>query len=224
MNYRSVVFDMDGVILNFEGDNFKWKYDAVRKILREHGVEPEGMSREKLGKFLGDGGVKKCVEVCNNYGVDAEAVWTGIAEETSKRRAEKIKEDQFALFPEVREVIERLHDEDVQLGVISNAPEMAIMETVEYFDLKQYFDFYRGIEDFQDLSDRKPHPDHLNFARAELKRDPFLYAGDHESDVEAAIAAGMDSYWVNRYSRRIDQSPTYQAGDLKELPSTVLEG
>lgn len=224
MNYRSVVFDMDGVILNFEGDDFNWKYDAVRNVLNSHGVDAEGMPREKLGKFLGDGGVKKCVEACNSHGVDAETVWTEIAEETSKRRAKRIKDGEFGLFPEVRNVIESLHEEDVQMGVISNAPEMAILETIEYFDLKQYFDFYRGIEDFKDLSDRKPHPDHLNFARAELKRDPFLYAGDHESDVEAAIAASMDSYWVNRYGHRIDQSPTYEGGDLKELPSIVLEG
>lgn len=224
MNYRSVVFDMDGVILNYEENGFKWQSRATKRVLENHGVETSELSRDDVGNFIGINGVKSCVELCNEYGVDAETVWTEIARETSKERAKKIKSGDFALFPEVRQVIENLHERDVRMGIISNAPEMAIKETIEYFNLKQYFEFYRGIEDFEDLSDKKPHPDHLNFARAELKRDPFLYAGDHKSDVEAALAAEMDSYWVNRHEHQIDAKPTYERQSLKDVPSIVFEG
>ncbi|WP_347722222.1 HAD family hydrolase [Candidatus Nanohalococcus occultus] len=222
MKYESVVFDMDGVILNYEGDNMSWQYDAARRVLERNGVDASGLSRKKLKEFLGVEGVKKCVDACNDFGVDAETIWTGMAEETSKERAKRIKTEEFVLFDDVREVIENLHEQEVKLGIISNAPEMAIKETIEYFDLKKYFDFYRGIEDFEDLSDKKPHPDHLNFARAELKRDPFLYIGDHESDVEAAIAAEMDSYWVNRHDWSIEAEPTYERQTLKDVPGIVL--
>jgi len=223
MKYGSVVLDMDGVILDFKGDDFKWKYDAVRKVLEEEGVDPGGFSREQLGAFMGDKGVRECIEKCNESNLDAEKVWTKIAEETSHRRAEKIKEGEFTLFPEVRETLEELHSLDIELGVISNAPEMAIEETISYFDLKKFFKFYRGIEDFEDLTDRKPHPDHLEFARAELKREPFIYAGDAESDIMAAKNAGMESVWVKREEGTVDTSPDYTVSSLEELMEIVRE-
>ncbi|MFB6215685.1 MAG: HAD family hydrolase [Candidatus Nanohaloarchaea archaeon] len=223
MKYNSVIFDMDGVVLDFRGNGFRWKYDAVRKVLKNHGVDPEGFSREKLGRFLGDHGVKSCVEACNAQGVDSKDVWTDIAEETSRRRAEKMKEGDFMLFEEVRDTLKTLKNQEVVMGLISNAPEMAIRETINFFDLKSFFRFYRGIENFEDLSDRKPHPDHLNFAKAELKRSPYLYVGDHESDIEAARRAEMDSLWINRGEGSKDTEPTYERKSIGELPDIVKE-
>jgi len=221
MKYGSVVLDMDGVVLDFKGDNFNWKYDAVRKVLKAEGVDSSQFSREQLGAFMGDKGVRACVEKCNENSLEAEEVWTKIAEETSRRRAKKIKEGEFHLFPEVREALEELHSLDIELGVISNAPEMAIEETISYFDLKKFFKFYRGIEDFEDLTHRKPHPDYLEFARAELKRDPFLYAGDAESDIMAARKADMDSVWVKRTDANTDTAPNYTVSSLEELMEII---
>ena len=220
MKYGSVVFDMDGVLLDFEGDGFKWKYDAVRKVLEDHGIDTSEMSRDRLNFFIGDRGVQACVKACNERDLDARTVWTEIAEETSKARAVQIRKGNFSLFPEVVEILDEL-DGKVKLGAISNAPETALRETVNFFDLKHYFDFFRGIEDFEDLSDRKPHPDHLNYARAELKREPFIYAGDHQTDVEAAINAGMDSVWVNRRNGSIDTTPDYTVDDLNQMMELI---
>lgn len=216
MKYGSVVFDMDGVLLDFEGDGFKWKYDAVRKVLEDHGVDTEEMSRDTLNLFIGDRGVQACIDACNKRDLDARTIWTDIAEETSKSRAKQMKKGNFALFPEVKEVLDQL-DGDVKMGVISNAPETALRETVNFFDMKHYFDFFRGIEDFEDLSDRKPNPDHLDYARAELKREPFIYAGDHQTDIEAAINANMESVWVNRKNHDVDITPDYTVTDLREM-------
>lgn len=220
MKYGSVVFDMDGVLLDFEGDGFKWKYDAVRRVLKQHGINTGEMTRDQLNYFIGDRGVKACVKACNERDLDARTIWTEIAEETSKARAVQINKGNFSLFPEVIEVLDQL-DGNVKLGVISNAPETALRETVNFFDLKHYFDFFRGIEDFGDLTDRKPHPDHLEFARAELKREPFIYAGDHQTDVEAAINAGMDSVWVNRRNHDMDISPDYTVENLDEMMEII---
>lgn len=220
MKYGSVVFDMDGVLLDFEGDGFKWKYDAVRNVLQRHQVETDSMSRDQLNLFIGDRGVQACVEACNDKGLDAKTVWTEIAEETSKARAVQIKKGNFSLFPEVKDVLKEIEGE-VKLGAISNAPETALRETINFFDLKHFFGFFRGIEDFEDLSDRKPHPDHLNYAKAELKRDPFVYVGDHQTDIEAAINAGMDSVWVNRRNHDVDISPDYTIKNLNEILDVI---
>jgi HAD superfamily hydrolase (TIGR01549 family) len=132
-----------------------------------------------------------------------------------------MREGGFRLFPAVKEVLEQPHEQDVLLGLISNAPEMAIMETVEYYGLKKYFKFYRGIEDFDDLSDRKPHPDHLDVERAEMKREPLLYVGDHESDIRAAKNAEMASAWVNRNDSSIEVVPDYEVQNLRQLVERI---
>ncbi len=224
MRYGSLVLDMDGVVLNYEGDGFKWKYDAVREALREEGIEVEELTRGTMDAFIGDQGVDALVEVCNDYGLEAAEVWNRVAEKTTFARLDRIREGVFTLYPEVGAVLDELRAHEVQLGLISNAPEDAVEMTVKYFGLRDHFKFFRGITDFEDLSDRKPHPDHLEFAKAELKREPYLYAGDAESDLIAARRAGMDSVWVKRSDASVDVRPDYEARDLREVRRIVENG
>ncbi len=210
MEYGSVVLDMDGVVLNFEGgNNFRWKYDAVRSALEEMGVEPGGMERSELDAFLGDRGFKECVKACKEAGIDPGQTWELIAEKTTEARMCMMDEGRFSIYPDASEALEQLHSDDVQLGLISNAPEKAVEAMVDHFGMRDRFEFFRGITDFEDLTSRKPHPDHLEFARAELKRSPFIYAGDAESDVLAAKRADMDSVWIRRDGGSIDTRPDY---------------
>lgn len=212
---------MDGVILDYEGDNFNWIYEIVRNVLSDEGVEAAELTRSELDAFLGDQGVQACVEICNSHNVDARTVWTRLAKGTTEARARKIEQGDFRLFPEVKPVLEKLRSKNIEMALVSNAPEDAIELTLENYDLRKYFDYFRGISDFDDLSDRKPHPDHLNFARAELKRDPFVFIGDSESDVLAARNADMDAAWVNREGSSIDTRPDYEIEKLGGLLNIV---
>jgi len=217
MGYGSVVFDMDGVILNFEGDGFKWKYDAVRDALSQEGVDGSDFSRGKLDAFIGDKGTERFIEICSNWELDPATTWDVIAEKTSLARMEMIKDGQFSLYPEVKEVLDRLRDKEIELGLISNAPEKAVEVTVDHYKLRDHFKFFRGITSFEDSVARKPHPDHLVFAKAELKRPDYLYAGDAESDLIAARDAGMASVWVNRNGASLDVRPDYEIKELSDL-------
>jgi len=217
-----VVFDMDGVILNYEADNFDWKYNAVDKVLKKHGIKPRDLSRNEKDGLIGDKGLEKIDEICNRLELNTREVWEELAEETSRARAVQIKNGNFELYPGIEDALQKLQNQ-VKMALVSNAPEMAVRETINFFDLKSYFSFYRGIEDFEDLSDRKPHPDHLEFARVELEREPFLYVGDRNVDVEAAKNAGMDSAIVKRSYSDIRESPDYMIEDVFELLSIMRE-
>lgn len=217
MQYGSVIFDMDGVILNSLVGDEEWKYQAVRKALTRKDLDASRLSRKDLERFLGDYGREECIEACKEYGLDPGEVWKLIAETTNLARIEKVKKREFRLYSDARSFLEALHPRDPGMGLISNAPEGAVKTTVRFFNLEHYFSYYRGVESFEDLRRRKPHPQHLEIAQAELKKPPYLYIGDAVSDIEAANRAGMDSAWIKRKSTEKSPDADYICNDLDEL-------
>ncbi|MFB6114742.1 MAG: HAD family hydrolase [Candidatus Nanohalobium sp.] len=223
MEFNSVVFDMDGVVLNSLVDNEEWKYNAVDEALDEEGVDPESLSKDKKDSLLGDQGYSECVKTAKEVGVNPRKVWNTVAEKTTLSREQQLEDRKFELYDGARDTIEALNDKDIKMGIISNAPEMAVELTIEHFDLKRFFKFYAGVRNFEDLQARKPHPNHLELAKAELKRDPFSYVGDHESDLVAAQRADMSSIWVKRTETDVDVTPDYTVTSAKEIRDIVLD-
>lgn len=223
MKFKSVVFDMDGVILNSLVDSEEWKYSAVDEALREEDVNPEGLSRQEKDSLLGDKGYSACVKTSKNVGVNPREVWNDVAEKTTLARERQLEEGSFELYDHVRDTIESLHDRDIKLGIISNAPETAVELTIEHFDLRRYFKFFAGVRNFEDLQARKPHPNHLELAKAELKREPYTYVGDAESDLIAAQRADMSSIWVKRSEASLDVKPDYTVEEVRKIQDIVLE-
>ena len=217
MKYGSVIFDMDGVILNSLVENEDWKFNAVKQALEQEDIDTEKLTRTEMEKFLGDHGRKNCIHICEKYGIDPGRAWELIAETTSLARIQQTKNGDFRLYEDARAFLQALHPRNPGTAVISNAPESAVETTMKFFNLKKYFNFYRGVENFKDLKLRKPHPDHLEIAEAELKRKPSLYIGDAESDIRAAKNAGMDSAWVKRKKFDSETSATYEVENLREL-------
>jgi phosphoglycolate phosphatase len=218
MKYGSVIFDLDGVILDSMQEQ-GWKYRATREALSELGVEEE-YEEEVLDAVLGDQGYEECVRVCGEVGVDPRKAWSLVAEKTSQARMQQIEENGFGLVDGAEQVLDELRESQVKLGVISNAPDQAVEMVIDYFDLRGYFKFFRGVQSFEDLKARKPHPNHLELAKFQLKRDPYLYIGDHESDVQAAANAEMDSVWV--HPKDLDE-PTYTVESLRRILEVVEE-
>ena len=217
MKYGSVIFDMDGVLLNSLVSNEKWKYDAVKQALSKKEIDIDNVSKKDLERFLGDYGRDECIDVCEEYDLDAGEVWELIAESTNLARVKQLKSGDFRLYSDARGFLEALSMRDIELGIISNAPEDAVKSTLKVLNVEKYFKYYRGVEDFQDLRKRKPHPDHIEIAEAELKRKPFLYIGDQTSDIEAAKNAGVDSAWIKRGQENSELDADYKVEDLKEL-------
>jgi len=217
MSYGSVIFDLDGVLLD-SMESEEWKYEATRKALNELDVDTDGLDRSVLDSVLGDGGYEECVKVCKELGVDPQRAWSLVAEKTSRARMEQIEENDFGLVDGTHEVLEELRQEKVKLGVVSNAPDQAVELVIDHFDLRSYFNFFRGVTSFEDLKDRKPHPNHLQIAKFQLKREPFLYIGDHESDINAATNADMDSIWIHPKNC---EEPTYTVESLSDISQLV---
>ncbi|MFB6203694.1 MAG: HAD family hydrolase [Candidatus Nanohaloarchaea archaeon] len=226
MGYDAAVFDMDGVILNSFVESEEWKFEAVRSALRNEGADPDGLERDELREILGDKGYKACVKKAMEVGVNPRDIWTEVAERTVSARKRQLENGDFQLYDGVRETLESIHRE-VEMALISNAPDEAVMLTVDHFDLKEYFEFYLGIRNFEDLQARKPHPNHLEVAKAEINKESPLYVGDAESDIIAAHRADMDAVWVNRDGvnpEKLDVSPEYEVREISEILEIIKTG
>lgn len=208
---------MDGVILNSFTEDDQWKYQAVREAVDELGGKTEKLDKSELDRILGDKGYGECIKACNKYGLSPKKAWTLVAEKTTLARIEKMEEGKFKPYEGVENTLKTLRENNIKTAMISNAPESAVKATMEEFELTQYFKFYRGIENFEDLRDRKPHPNHLEIAKAELKQDPYLYVGDSESDIEAAKNAQMSSVWVRSRDNQISDTPDYTIENISKI-------
>ncbi|MFB6192648.1 MAG: HAD family hydrolase [Candidatus Nanohaloarchaea archaeon] len=220
MAYSSVIFDMDGVLLNSLKEDEKWKFDAVGQALEQKNIDPDEVPREEMKAVLGDKGYRACLKKSAELGVDPREMWSIVARETSAAREKELENGSFELYPGVEETLRTLREEKVSMAVISNAPETAVKLMIEHFNLKQFFDFYAGVRNFEDLRARKPHPNHLELAKAELKRNPFVYVGDGESDLEAAENAEIDSIWVDR-GNTVQTQLDHKVDSINELTKYI---
>ncbi|HYO49030.1 MAG TPA: HAD-IA family hydrolase, partial [Chloroflexia bacterium] len=94
------------------------------------------------------------------------------------------------LVPGTREMLERLRDAGLRLGVVTSKGLVVAMEGLDLFELAPYFDTFVTYED---TTRHKPHPDPLLVAseRLGVEPDDLVYVGDAVVDVQAGKAAGM---------------------------------
>ena len=105
-------------------------------------------------------------------------------------RANEVMTDQTSIFEEVPEVIKRLKDEGVNLGIVSTKFRRRIEEILGRIDMLEPFDIIVGGED---VSRHKPDPEGLLVAIERLGGSPSgsLYVGDSVTDAETARRAGV---------------------------------
>ncbi len=179
MKYKTVLFDLDGTLL----DTLEDMADALNRIMRKYGL-PERTLKE-VRSFVGNG-ARRLIELA------AE----GVDDETLEQILADYKEDydrnyliKTAPYPGILELLKTLRESGVKTGVVSNKPDSTVQELSEAL--------------FQDLADvsvgektgirRKPAPDTVLAAMEQLgsTKEDTVYVGDSEVDIATARAAGI---------------------------------
>jgi len=184
---RSIIFDLDGTLLNTLEDIG----DSVNRMLTEIGFP--GHSLDDYRRFIGNG-LKKLVErALPVAGRSAEMV------DASVRRAREIYWENWNVktrpYDGIGDMLEQLNRKGTPLAVLSNKPHDFTV---------RYVDAYLGRSNFKVVmgqSDRfpvKPDPTSaLEIARLiDLPPSAFFFVGDSNADVQAATSAGMHSVGV----------------------------
>ena len=178
MTYKTVLFDMDGTLL----DSLSDMHDAVNHILAENGWTAR--SREEIRAFVGNG-ARKLMERAIPETLAPQRFEAVLADYKDWYQAHNCVKTQP--YPGISHVLAELETRGVKTAVVSNKPD----ETTRTLAAR----FFPGVTALgqRDGIPSKPAPEMVWSAMEQLGADArhALYVGDSEVDVEMARRAGL---------------------------------
>ena len=179
--YETVVFDLDGTLLNTIED----LHLSTNAALAAHGMPQHTL--DDVRRFVGNG-IRKLVERAVPAGTGA-AEQEAVYEDFCAHYAAHC-EDNTGPYPGIRELLARLRAAGVRLAVVSNKGDFAVQELVA----RQFpgaFDAILGENEAAGIR-KKPAPDMVEaaLARMGVGREGMVYVGDSEVDVRTAASVG----------------------------------
>jgi 2-haloacid dehalogenase len=126
-------------------------------------------------------------------------------------------------FPEVRDVLGRLHAAGLCTAILSNGSPAMLDAAVKAAKLGALLDEVLSVEE---VGVYKPHPKVYQLAvdRLGIPASDIAFQSSNAWDAYAASAFGMQVIWCNRYGQRRERlpgSPDREITSLAELPALV---
>lgn len=214
MNYPTIIFDMDGTLLDTLGDLM----DAVNHALKLHGYPTRTL--DEIRRFVGNG-----VKLLIDRSVPAG---TGEAEAAACLADFKVyyaqhMADKTAPYPGILDMLSALRSQGRKLAVVSNKFDPAVKELCPRY--------FPGLlhaaagESEADGVPKKPHPAMVQRVLKELDAPASgaVYVGDSEVDLETAKNAGLPCVSVLWGFRDRDFLTAHGATVFADTPAQLLE-
>ncbi len=167
-----ILFDLDGTLL----DTLEDLRDSVNYVMRKFGYPERTLEEVRL--FVGNG-ARRLMDQAVPEGVDGKAAFEAF--QPWYREHCQIKTRPYAGIPEALEVLKKKYP----VAIVSNKPDAAVKVLCA--------DYFPGIYARGESVDcpRKPAPDMVYKAMAEIGVEKCIYVGDSEVDVVTAKNAGV---------------------------------
>jgi len=207
MDYDSLIFDMDGVLVDVSRSYDAAIMESANEILAKTGkkgaFDPVSMDEVKkikaLPQFNNDWDAayaivvsrinwKKAAGITVSDEERKGALYAGIKSSFQKKYA-KLSRLERPLAS--KEDFEKLAESGIRLGICTGRPKKEAMEAVSRFGWERYFN-KGNVLALEDCSEQKPSPKPVLEAVKRTGGKKPLYVGDCESDRAACIAAGFD--------------------------------
>ncbi|MDA7087709.1 phosphoglycolate phosphatase [Pseudomonas sp. SA3-5] len=209
------MFDLDGTLVDSVPDLAA----AVDKSLLQLGQPAAGV--EQVRDWVGNG-ARVLVRRALAGGLLHEHIDDAYAEQALELFMQAYAEGHALtlIYPGVRETLDWLHAQQVEMAIITNKPERFVAPLLDDKGLGRYF---RWIIGGDTLPQQKPDPAALlhvlQLARVEAQQ--ALFIGDSRNDVLAAKAAGVPcvalSYGYNHGRPIGEEGPLRVLDDLRQL-------
>lgn len=209
--YDTVIFDLDGTLLNTLED----LTDAVNFVMRAN--EYPERTIEEVRCFVGNG-IRRLMEL---------AVPEGVSEDTFENVFEQFKsyytdhcQIKTCAYEGIMELLEKLYTDGVSMAIVSNKNHAAVCELNEIY-FKKYIEVAIGQKDG---IRKKPAPDTVLQALKELgkEKESAIYVGDSEVDFLTAQNTGMDCVLVTWGFRTTEELGVYEPMAFIEKPEQLL--
>ncbi|OFX57401.1 MAG: hypothetical protein A2046_06410 [Bacteroidetes bacterium GWA2_30_7] len=214
MKFKAIIFDLDGTLLNTLDD----LADSVNFILTEHSFPVHNIDAYKT--FVGDGAF--------------ELISRALPE--SKRERDFIKNlviqfqeiyDKICLaktrpYGNITEVLQILHQQNVNLNVLSNKPHQFTVSIVNhYFGDISFSQIWGERIEFA----RKPNPaSALEISKLiDISPSEIIFVGDSVIDIKTAISAGMMPVGVSWGYHSAKKLENAGCNVILEKPEDILE-
>ena len=214
MRYDTVIFDLDGTLLDTLDD----LADAINTALTACGY-PE-RTRDEVRRFVGNGVVKLVERAvpAKTTAEDREKVLHIFKEYYSEH-----SRDLTRPYPGIPELIALLREQNIQMAIVSNKFQAAVEELSVYY-FGSSIDVAAGENEAAGIR-KKPAPDMVFSAMRELQAEPrrTVYIGDSETDAETAAAAGTDCLLVSWGFRERALLESFHPVFLADHPKEIIE-
>ncbi len=180
MAYQTVIFDMDGTLL----DTLQDLADGVNHMLTQFHYPPRTV--KEVGNFVGNG-VQQLIRLA--VPKDAGDEKLAQCQSVFKEYYAAHMKDKTRPYDGILELLAALRAEQIKTAVLSNKFDTAVKNLNE-----EYFAGLIGLAVGESSSVRKkPSPDGIFAILKELNASPeeTLYVGDSEVDVQTAKNAGL---------------------------------
>jgi putative hydrolase of the HAD superfamily len=209
----ALLFDLDDTLLDYSGRAEACWAESCRTLAVPAGVDGDALAlaiREVGRWFWGDpdrhrrervdmlGAWRKIAEgaLARCGGGAGDGLAAALAEDFARRRRES-----WRLFPDARQVLERLRARGVPLGLVTNGDARMQRDKIADHDLARFFDVVVIEGEF---GAGKPDARVFRHALAALGSEPGAawMIGDHlEWDVAGAQRVGVRAAWIDRAGR-----------------------
>ncbi|MBI5819169.1 MAG: HAD family hydrolase [Verrucomicrobia bacterium] len=182
MNYKAVLFDLDGTLL----DTLEDLADSMNAVLARLDAPQHPVPAYRY--FVGDGVLELCRRVLPADRRDeatVKAAAAAMGDEYGRRWTAKTQP-----YPGIPELLDTLTERQVKMAILSNKNNNFTKLCVEKLLGRWRFDVVQGLDE---TIHKKPHPSGAVAVARRLKIAPadFLYLGDTNTDMKTAVAAGM---------------------------------
>jgi phosphoglycolate phosphatase len=184
--YKSVIFDLDGTLLNTLPDLM----NSVNYVLKKNG-QPE-RTYDEIRRFVGNG-IRKLME---------RATPDDISDELFEKEYKEFQDryqlhcmDETVPYDGITELLRYLNKNNIKTAIVSNKNDAAVQKLYQHY-FSDKIDTARGIIEGMKT---KPNPDVGMSAMREIGADKetTLYIGDSDVDAATAKNLGLDCILVS---------------------------
>jgi beta-phosphoglucomutase len=184
--YKSVLFDMDGVIV----DSMRLHAESWRRVFSEElGIE---LSEGDIFKREGMSGLPSIIDILNEKGAPIPGDEELIGLREKKIRIFDAKRVKIFLF--VREILTFLKSKNVRLGLVTGS----LRTTVDKILTDDIISFFEVIVTPDDIVNGKPHPEPYEKGMKGLLsgKEDTLAVENAPMGIMSARSAGIDCYAI----------------------------